>query len=258
MIEQLRKTGGIFLDLDDFSMYIDPGPGALVNSLKHEINLKDLDAVLVSHPHLDHYNDAEVLIEAMTRGTKVKRGKLIGNESVFRGNKKSPEPVISKYHREVVDEVIKMKEGDEAKIGSYTIKSTENQHRDEKPISFKIIPEKEGKSIGFITDSDYLEKFAEFFENVDRLVLNVMRPKEKEWEGHLNTEDALKIINEIEPKIAILTHFGRSMIYSSLKKQKKWLEENLEVDTDIIFAQDFQEIDFEGEKESLSEFIDDS
>lgn len=258
MIEQLKKTGGIFLELKDFNLYIDPGPGALINSIKQGIDLEELDGVLVSHPHLDHYNDAEVLIEAMTRGTRKERGKLIGNESVFRGNKKSPEPVISKYHREVVEEVIEMKEGDKAKIGSYTIKSTENKHRDERPISFKIIPEKEGKSIGFITDSDYMEKFGEFFGSVERLVLNVMRPKEKEWEGHLNTEDALNIINEAEPEVAILTHFGRYMIYSSLKKQKKWLEENLKVDTDVIFARDFQEIDFEGKKDNLSEFIDDS
>ena len=41
---------------------------ALVRTYQFGFDPRNLDGVFVSHAHTDHYNDAEILIEAMTRG----------------------------------------------------------------------------------------------------------------------------------------------------------------------------------------------
>ncbi|MGZ7095995.1 MAG: MBL fold metallo-hydrolase, partial [Methanobacterium sp.] len=87
-ITQRRMTGGLRIDgIDGKNIHIDPGPGALVRTYQFGLNPLKLDAVLVSHSHTDHYNDAEVLIEAMTRGMTRNKGAVFGSKSVIEGYK---------------------------------------------------------------------------------------------------------------------------------------------------------------------------
>ena len=78
-ISQKRMTGGF--RIDDFNgknYHIDPGPGALVRCYQFGVNPTKIDGVFVSHSHTDHYNDAEILIEAMTRGMTKNNGIIMG------------------------------------------------------------------------------------------------------------------------------------------------------------------------------------
>ena len=73
---QLRKSGGIWLTLDDTNILIDPGPGSLNRcfSSKPKLNPLDLDGIILTHRHLDHSNDINIIIEAMTNGGFKKKG----------------------------------------------------------------------------------------------------------------------------------------------------------------------------------------
>ena len=67
-ISQRRMTGGFRIDnLNGKNYHVDPGPGALVRTYQFGFDPRNLDGVFVSHAHTDHYNDAEILIEAMTK-----------------------------------------------------------------------------------------------------------------------------------------------------------------------------------------------
>ena len=67
-ITQKRMTGGFRIDdIDGMNIHVDPGPGALVRTYQFGLSPLKLNGVFVSHSHTDHYTDAEVLIEAMTR-----------------------------------------------------------------------------------------------------------------------------------------------------------------------------------------------
>src|SRR4030043_1333651 len=72
---QLRASGGIWVSIDNTNILIDPGPGSLVKILnsKPKLNPASLDAIYISHRHIDHCNDASILIEAMPQGGKKKR-----------------------------------------------------------------------------------------------------------------------------------------------------------------------------------------
>jgi phosphoribosyl 1,2-cyclic phosphodiesterase len=97
MITQKRRTAGIRLVHDETHIHVDPGPGALVYSNWARLNPQKLDGIVVTHCHPDHYTDAEVLIEAMSRGTRTKRGVLAAPRSVLTGNADCDRGVSS-YH----------------------------------------------------------------------------------------------------------------------------------------------------------------
>ncbi|MDG6221546.1 MAG: MBL fold metallo-hydrolase, partial [Candidatus Thermoplasmatota archaeon] len=100
-ITQRRATGGILVE-DGNRLHIDPGPGALVHLVAKGFDPQKLDGVLVSHCHPDHYNDAEILVEAMTSGGNKKRGLLLGSVSVMEGID-GFSAAVSPYHQEKVE-----------------------------------------------------------------------------------------------------------------------------------------------------------
>src|SRR5574341_486717 len=76
---QLRHSGGLVWRLGDVSLWVDPGPGALVRALsaRPRVEPSKVDALLVSHRHLDHAGDATAVVEAMTGGGFDRRGSLL-------------------------------------------------------------------------------------------------------------------------------------------------------------------------------------
>ncbi|MDP6600597.1 MAG: MBL fold metallo-hydrolase, partial [Candidatus Woesearchaeota archaeon] len=66
--KQLRASGGIILQINDDQYHIDPGPGALVMAKETGVNLRANTALFVTHNHLNHCNDINAVIDAMTYG----------------------------------------------------------------------------------------------------------------------------------------------------------------------------------------------
>ena len=74
--KQLRSSAGTWVTLEDKNILLDPGPGTLVRCAKSRPRLDPtkLDAIILSHQHIDHANDVNIMIEAMTTGGYSKRG----------------------------------------------------------------------------------------------------------------------------------------------------------------------------------------
>ncbi len=62
--QQLRASGGIWLSFQGTQLLIDPGPGALVKCLSSQPKLDPfkLDGIVLTHRHLDHVADVNILI----------------------------------------------------------------------------------------------------------------------------------------------------------------------------------------------------
>jgi len=78
VFKQLRASGGLWLSANGTELLIDPGPGSLLRALSSRPSLSParLDGVLITHRHLDHAADVNVIIEAMTEGGFKRRGVL--------------------------------------------------------------------------------------------------------------------------------------------------------------------------------------
>ena len=208
-LTQRRRTAGIRIMGEGMNLHLDPGPGALVHSIEEGFNPQRINAVLVSHCHPDHYTDAEMLIEAMTRGMTIRRGLLAAPKSVLEGSD-ACEVSISKYHQQMVGQKIEVAPGQKFAFGGINILATEARHTDPDAVGFRF--ETEFGDFAYTSDTEYYEGIAGYYQGVRLLALCVMRPSGKPWKGHMSTEDAIRIVDETHPEQAVLTHLGVSVV----------------------------------------------
>jgi phosphoribosyl 1,2-cyclic phosphodiesterase len=222
-ITQKRRTAGVRIQYEKANIHLDPGPGALIYSLRAGLNPQKINALLISHSHPDHYNDAEVLIEAMTQGMTKKKGTLAAAHSVLHGNKHT-EPSISKYHQHMPEQVIETLPDTSFTIQNLQITATQAKHTDPDAVGFRIETPTLG-NIAYTSDTEYFQDISKAYTGARVLILCVLRPTGSPWKGHMTTDDATRIIEETKPEMAVLTHFGIQMIMKNPTNEARLVQE---------------------------------
>lgn len=231
-ISQRRMTGGFRIDnLGGKNYHVDPGPGALIRTYQFGFNPRNLNGIFVSHAHTDHYNDAEVLIEAMTRGMTKQQGTIFGSESVLNGFEKWG-PCISSYHQSMSD-VFVLKPDEFCEVNGIKVKGTAIEHGDPAGCGFQI--DYNGFKVSYTSDTGYFEGLAEQHEGADILIASVLRPGNKSIPGHMCSRNFIDLINEVKPKVAVMTHLGLKMISSNPVTQAKKISKQTGVKTIAAF-----------------------
>ncbi|HLC19745.1 MAG TPA: MBL fold metallo-hydrolase [Candidatus Nanoarchaeia archaeon] len=207
--KQQRASGGFVLQIGELQFHIDPGPGALVRAKEFGINARATSAVLVTNNHLNHAHDVNAVVDAMTLGGMDKRGVLIGCESVLQGDALRP-PALSPFHRGCLERVLALRAGQKAALEDIEIHGLFASHEDTTAIGIKILAPK--FTIGYSSDTAYTKDVAAALEGCDIVVLNVTHPEDTKSDYHLNRADAIKILEKVQPKLAIITHFGFGML----------------------------------------------
>jgi phosphoribosyl 1,2-cyclic phosphodiesterase len=213
MITQQRRTGGIRMLSEDLNLHLDPGPGALIYSLQEGLDPQKINAVLVSHSHTDHVSDAQVLIEAMSLGTRSKRGLLAAAHSVLHGNEVCGRS-ISSYHQSLPEKVIDTKVGVKFNVGNLEVQTTRAEHSDPDAVGFRFVTADYG-DLAYTSDSEYFDGIEDFYKGVRLLILCVLRPYGRPWKGHMTTQNAIKIVDKVQPEMTIMTHLGMGMIFKA-------------------------------------------
>lgn len=242
---QVRATGGLHLLLDNVSILIDPGPGSLVWLRK--MKLKDPELLLLSHLHVDHSNDVNIILDG------IKNPRIIAERHCLELSEKYY-PCVSKYHQSIA-KFIKAVEGGETISGAEMQLQNENikimvaKSEHHAPcVGFKIIG---SRIIGYPSDGKYYKNQEKVFENCDLIIFNVLIPygyqRENSEKKHMSIDDVINFLNSIKidakPRAVILQHFSFSMLKSNVYKQAKIVEENTGIKT--IAAKDFMQIDLD-------------
>lgn len=244
VLNQLRRSGGFWLKLGNVNILQDPGPGCLVMVHKLRLRPGTLDAIVLSHRHIDHSNDINVLTEAMTRGGFEHRGRLIVPADCL-----VSDPVVLQYVRPFT-EITEIKEGMEIALQDIKIEfPVRNMHPVE---TYGAIYKFGSGKLGYIPDTEYFPGLAEAYKGVDFLIINVVRMKTDRKIRHLNMNDAAELINTIRPKKAILTHFGLQVLKASPEFQAKNISGKTGVE--VIAAYDGLKLGLEG-KENLGKWV---
>lgn len=206
MIKQLRSSGGLWINACGKNIVFDPGPGCIVkcNKSRPRLSPDKLDAIILSHKHLDHCSDINVMIEAMTDGGFKKRGIVFCPTDAL-----DHDPVILQYFRKLPQEVIPIKELSTYKIGDFEFKtSMRHKHSVETyGIKFNAC----GKSVSILTDTKYFQELRDFYKT-DILIMSVVFFDKHDKYDHLSLYDAKQILADVKPKKAVLTHFGMTML----------------------------------------------
>jgi len=235
VLNQMRHSGGFWLRFGDVNILQDPGPGSLVMAHKHMLRPSSLDAIMLSHRHIDHSNDINVIIEAMTGGGFKPRGRVI-----VPGDCLNEDPVVLQYVRPFT-EIVEIKEG--VKISVRDIKISFPIRTIHPVETFGAIYEFNSRRLGYIPDTEYFPELAQAFKGIDFLIINVVRMTTDKRIRHLNMREATDLIGSIKPKLAILTHFGLQVLKASPDHQAKLISERTGVST--IAANDGLSVSFE-------------
>ena len=226
--KQLRASGGIILQIDDNQFHIDPGPGALIMAKNYGINLRNNTAVFVSHNHINHCNDLNAVIEAMTNGSLDKHGVAICNNTVYNGTS-DYSPYLTDFHKGCTEKSISIDAGQRVGINEVEIKATSAIHSDPNTIGFKFITSK--FTISYTSDTSYDKTIAHDYKNTDILILNVQYPGDLSKHHYLCSDDAVKLIQEVKPKLAIIQHFGIKMLNADPLNEARIIQRKTRIQT---------------------------
>lgn len=230
---QLRASGGIIIQLGELQFHLDPGPGSLVKQKELSINPHHTTALLVSSKHINHCNDLNVQIDAMTHGGIEHRGILLAAKSVLHQDDPS-HPYLTKHHQNLLERIIPLEKNHKVAIELLEIHALPANHSDSDAIGFKFFCPK--FTLSYTGDTTKTPELIEALMGTDVLILNVPFPGKEQQGMNLSTSDATEIISQVRPKIAIITHFSLAMLKADPIQEAREIQRITGIQT--IAAQD--------------------
>ncbi len=189
---------------------LDPGPGCIVQSTKRKLSADKLSAIILSHRHLDHSTDVNIMVEAMTQGGFKRHGWLFAPADCM-----ETEPVIFSYLKDYLEGVEILQQGKSYSVGNISfLTPIRHIHPVE---TYGMLFTTAEHTFSYIADTRYFDGLCHSYGG-ELLIINVVflepRPPADHPltpTDHLSVPDVKRIIRELNPKIAILTHFGMTM-----------------------------------------------
>lgn len=222
---QLRASGGMWMRFGETQIHVDPGPGALVRALAHvpPCNPRELDAIVLSHKHLDHSSDVNAMVEAMTSGGFRPRGTLLAPGDAF-----DREPVILPYVHRFVENVERL----EPSAGPYRLGGVElrtSRAHVHAVQTYGLHFDYEGMRVAYLPCGRFFDElgadYARLRPNV--LIVNVLRYRDAMTVDHLTWDDARRVIADVRPQVAVFQHFGTKMLEADPQRLAHELEDEL-------------------------------
>ena len=212
---QIRASGGMWFQFGAApgqvtQIHVDPGPGALVRALSAvpPCDPRELDAIVLSHKHLDHSGDVNAMIEAMTQGGWKRRGALAAPRDSFEG-----EAVILPYAARFVPTHYYLEE----RSGPYRFNDVElytsirHHHGVE---TYGLHFRYDGNTVSYMPCGRFFDGLVSDYATYspDVLIVNVLRYRDAMDVDHLTFDEAKAVIAGLRPKVAVMTHFGTRML----------------------------------------------
>ncbi len=170
-----------------------------------------LSGLLLSHKHLDHSSDTNVLLEAMAEGGRRKRGALLAPSDALQGE----DPVVLRYVRDYPQQIHVWQDGEPVQVGNVQLIPVRRQHGVE---TYGLLFDSAHGRLGFVVDGRMTDDLPERYAGCVLLVLNIVC---REWTPdveHLSLPEGLELVREVRPRLAVLTHFGTTMLRAGPRK----------------------------------------
>ncbi len=203
---QYRSTAGFVINITNWQIHVDPGPGALSKAADYGVNPQSTDVIFASHHHIDHANDINALIAAITLdGVRKTKGTLIAPRAVTqRGSW-----LLPKY-RDLLKQIVNLQPGEKKDMGELIFEAMDAKHDAEGVIGLKL--HTPNCTIGYTSDTAYSQRLARQFKDCHILIANVLRPGNEDYKTHFTTATATKLADIARPELLVIQHFGARML----------------------------------------------
>lgn len=233
MLKQIRATGGIWFTYGGLNGVIDPGPGSLFHMCRASPSLDphEIRSILLTHRHMDHSTDINVLAEAMTGGGFEKQGNVVLPADAAMGS----DPVLLRYIAQKVENVFLPVDGKLIQLDcGVTVEPVSHIHHGVECFGW-VFRKKGEKTWGIISDTRPLEHLALRYCECSYISINTTFPDKKPRLDHMSVTDVGELLNGLHPKLVTLTHMGVILLESGPDKYAEMLTNRL---TRVIAGQD--------------------
>ncbi|MEZ4857838.1 MAG: MBL fold metallo-hydrolase [Flavobacteriaceae bacterium] len=197
-----RLRVSVLIQWGEFQYVIDCGPDFRQQMLRE--NVQYLNGILLTHEHNDHVAGIDDI-----RPFNFKQGDLAfyAEKRVFEALKQRFPYVfetLNKYPGAPTIKEVEIQKEQPFVIGGKTIIPVEAMHADLPVLGFRI------DDFAYMTDVKTIsETEKQKLKGLKVLVINALR--EKSHESHLNLEEALKLMKELQPQKTYFTHISHLM-----------------------------------------------
>ena len=201
-LKDKRLRSSILIQNDDISINVDCGPDFRQQMLRTDC--KNLDAIIFTHEHADHTSGIDD-----TRPFFFRQGKIpiYLHERVLNSLKERFAYIFNtqkRYPGAPDFEINLIDKNQDFKIKNLIITPVESMHMKLPVLGFRI------NKFAYLTDVKTIErKELEKLTNLDVLVINALRFDPHP--SHLNVDEAINIIDQINPKMTYFTHISHNM-----------------------------------------------
>jgi ribonuclease BN (tRNA processing enzyme) len=197
-----RCSSSYLVQTKRLHILIDVGPSIVRRLLEYGFTTRDIDAIVLTHFHVDHTADLSTFLFASNYDVEARTKPLtiIGGPGIndFFEN-------LIKVYRWLTPksyELFLREEGDcTLNLEDFVISVTRVEHNDES-IAIRI---EEHKSVTFSGDTDYTKNLVKLASGTDLLIAECSFP-ERKVDGHLNLETLQRIVDEANPKRVLISH----------------------------------------------------
>ena len=198
--------------------------------------------MVVTHNHIDHLNDAGLMLEAINCFPSRKKGVLIAAKSILAGDEYGEKGISSYFIGKLSSSHIAA-QGKPIllRIGKRRAKLVPTPVRHEDKTGFGFVLEMDGARIGYTSDTEYFPSLSQHFSRCDILVANSLKAGNDGVKGHLYSSTTARLLSECSPRLCVLSHLGQSLIEAGPGKEAKRIEKASGVRT--IAATDGMRVD---------------
>ena len=200
--KQVAASGGLFLEDDDTRISLDPGPGAIVQYAKRKVDLTTLDAIVLSHRHLDHSRRRQ----RDDRGDDRRRLRT-PRPLVLSGGRARRRPSGARVRAAGFrEEIVRLEPETSYAVNDLAFTTSAAPRAPGRDLGFRF-----GDQLGWVTDSALLRRHRRAAQG--RRDGDPHRPAMQCRTGlpHLCLDDAERIIRDAKPRLAFLTHYGMTV-----------------------------------------------
>lgn len=205
-----RSTSGYWLETSGGTVMLDCGPSVPLRIAQEGLNWPELDAIWISHFHLDHCGGLAPFLAGTKYAVEVRERKkplmIFGPNGIT----ELVERFDAVYDYRLREQRFPVRILETESLEPFQILpgvravSAKTPHT---PESHAIhITDASQTTLVYTSDTGFHEPLAAFARAVDLFILECSFPKDKPGEKHLELAEAMYLIRKAEPKRAMLTH----------------------------------------------------
>lgn len=198
-----RASPSILIEIPGIFLLFDLGPGATRQIIRAGFRLNDINAIFITHFHVDHCGDIPAFLFASNYEIEPREVELL----IYgpKGMRAHMENLVCLYGEQIVGKrfvttVVEIGK-DTVEVGDAKINAFKTLHREES-VGYSI--EWKGKKVVYTGDTDFGPSLYKFLDSADLLITECSLPYKVR--GHLTPEEAGKLAEEVGARKLALVH----------------------------------------------------